>query len=457
MSIVSRRWQKPAFIDLTPNECTQRDCNRCYHAISRAHPSFEPFGATDLRKVSEQHPVLLVLRSCSPARLIEGLDTVRTYTNRPRILAVVCNLDALENGFAEFARLGIDDFVSCPYRDVDLLIRVQRLLPQAAESSSGPGRFGSLVGTSRTFLDVLDKIPTVARSDATVMLRGETGTGKELIARAIHYDGPRRGRPFVPVNCGAIPDNLVENELFGHARGAFTDAATPESGLVTEAGGGTLFLDEIDALSMQAQVKILRLLQEGEYRALGSSKISRANVRIIAATNSKLEQRVEAQAFREDLYHRLNVLSLQVPPLRERLEDIVLLAKSFLVKYRDESVHGEMQLAPSALQKLLNYEWPGNVRELERTIRRAVILASRAVLSDADIDLPAVNRDAPSPSSSFQRAKNEAITSFERVYLTNLLVTHRGNVSRAARASGKERRSLQRLLSKYSLDHRCFA
>jgi DNA-binding NtrC family response regulator len=315
-------------------------------------------------------------------------------------------------------------------------------------------RFGGLIGSSRSFLEVLSKVPRIAQSRATVLITGETGTGKELLARAIHYESSRRGAPFVPVNCGAIPDHLLENELFGHARGAFTDASTAEKGLLAEAEGGTLFLDEIDTLSTSAQVKLLRLLQEGEYRVLGTAKIQRADVRIVAATNANLRQLIEKQAFREDLFHRLNVLTLHVPPLKERIDDVVPLAKYFLEKYQSESTGGALRLSPDAMQKLIHYAWPGNVRELERTVQRAVILATAPLLEPTDIELPA---QAQAPGhESFQRAKDEAIRNFERIYLAGLLAAHRGNVTHAAKAAGKERRSLQRLLTKHRLFHAAY-
>jgi two-component system response regulator GlrR len=258
----------------------------------------------------------------------------------------------------------------------------------------------------------------------------------------------------VPVNCGAIPDHLLENELFGHTRGAFTDASTTEKGLLAEAEGGTLFLDEIDTLSASAQVKLLRLLQEGEYRILGTSKIRRADVRIVAATNANLRRLLATQAFREDLFHRLNVLTLHVPALKNRVDDIVPLAKHFLEKYKSESPRGAVRLSPEAMRKLIRHSWPGNVRELERTVQRAVILAGGLVLEETDIELPGPD---PTPRhSSFQTAKDEAIRNFERIYLAGLPAAHQGNVTRAAKAAGKERRSLQRLLSKHRLCHAAY-
>jgi DNA-binding NtrC family response regulator len=365
----------------------------------------------------------------------------------------VCNAVEFTLEIVECFRDGLDDFLSYPCGDADVLIRLKRLLAGEGEDPAQVApRFGGLIGSSQSFLEVLSKVPRIAQSRATVLITGETGTGKELLARAIHYESSRRGEPFVPVNCGAIPDHLLENELFGHARGAFTDASTAEKGLLAEAEGGTLFLDEIDTLSASAQVKLLRLLQEGEYRVLGAAKIQRADVRIVAATNANLRQLIEKQAFREDLFHRLNVLTLHVPTLKERVDDVVPLAKYFLEKYQSESTGGTLRLSPEAMQKLIHYAWPGNVRELERTLQRAAILATGPVLEAADIEL---SSQAPS-HESFQRAKDEAIRNFERIYLAGLLAAHHGNVTRAAKAAGKERRSLQRLLTKHRLFHAAY-
>ena len=308
----------------------------------------------------------------------------------------------------------------------------------------------SLIGSSQPFQRVLEKIPFFAESNATVLITGDTGTGKELFARAIHYHSPRRAKPFIPVNCGALPDHLFENELFGHAKGAFTDASSAEEGLLAEAQGGTLLLDEIDALSLYAQVKLLRFLQNREYRPLGSARSRIVDVRIIAATNTDLRTRVATGAFRDDMYHRLNVLRLVLPSLAERSEDIPLLADDFVARYAREHGRPPMRLGPGALRKLLAYRWPGNVRELEAVVQRAVVLASSPVLEAADIDLPDLVGAEP-PPATFREAKTHVIVAFERTFLANLLAQHHGNISQAARAAGKERRAFQRLMRKHGL------
>ncbi|HYC55239.1 MAG TPA: sigma 54-interacting transcriptional regulator [Candidatus Binatia bacterium] len=344
----------------------------------------------------------------------------------------------------------------------------------AVDASPGEGPiFGGhgevLIGQSPSFLRVLRKIPRLAASDATVLITGDTGTGKELIAEAIHNCSTRNGRSFIAVNCGALPEELVENELFGHARGAYTGAAASGKGLLAEAEGGTLFLDELNSLSMSAQAKILRFLQNREYRMLGSTKLLRANVRIIAATNVDLRKHVDQSLFRADLFHRLHVLSIELPPLRERSEDIPLLAQHFLGKYARDYGKGKMQLSVTALRKLSGYAWYGNVRELQSVLERSVLLAGTSELQAEDIDLPSdgngsaereltdvedftpeatAGRDS---TATFREAKERMIRQFERTYLIQVMAAAQGNVSRAARMAGMQRRDFQRLLRKHDV------
>jgi two-component system, NtrC family, response regulator GlrR len=332
------------------------------------------------------------------------------------------------------------------------------------------GSDDALIGTSKSFLQATGMIPILSASRATVLISGETGTGKELFARAIHYTSLRRGKPFVPVNCAALPDHLIENELFGHSKGAFTGALIEKQGLFHEADGGTLFLDEINSLSATVQSKLLRVLQDQEFRPLGSTKSHKVNVKIIAATNTDLRFLVENGKFREDLFHRLNVLSVVLPPLRERKEDILLLAKHFLGAYEAELGRSMVTLSHSAKSKLLAYQWSGNVRELQGVMQRALAMSAGDILEAEDIDLPAgeqdalagptltlVSRGVISPENSFQEMKTKVIEEFERAYLSELLSAHHGNISKAARVAKKERRAFQRLLQKHGLDRRVFS
>jgi DNA-binding NtrC family response regulator len=260
----------------------------------------------------------------------------------------------------------------------------------------------------------------------------------------------------VPFNSGALPDHIIENELFGHAKGAFTDASSAENGLIAEAEGGTLFLDEVDALSHAGQVKLLRFLQDGEYRPVGSSRTVNADVRVIAATNTDLAKRVKLKLFREDLFYRLNCLSLAIPPLRERLEDVAPLAAHFLERYAMQDGRPPRALSSHALEKLLAYSWPGNIRELESVITRSLTFSGAAILEPADIELPSV-ADEPLPRArSLRDAKSKTVQAFERGFLASLLAKYQGNVTHAAKAAGKERRAFQRLLKKHNLNRQSF-
>ena len=321
-----------------------------------------------------------------------------------------------------------------------------------AVRKEGSGLFESkdLVGRSAVFVSVMSKIPKVANCDSGVLILGETGTGKEVFARKIHSLSARAMKPFVPVNCGAIPVELAENELFGHKQGAYTGAAVSRPGLIHEAEGGTLFLDEIDSLPALAQVKLLRFLQEKTYRPLGSTKEIRADARIIAATNTNPEEAVKTSRLRQDLYYRLNVISLQLPPLRQRREDIPLLARYFLKKYSAHMQRGEQDFSNGAVQKLIFYEWPGNVRELEHVIERTFVLCEERIIRRQDIYLPEVH--SVQCEEPFNEAKRRFVEQFERAYLEKLLSFHGGNISRAAQAAQKHRRALFELIRKHGID-----
>jgi DNA-binding NtrC family response regulator len=317
-----------------------------------------------------------------------------------------------------------------------------------------------LVGASPPFVRAIGCIQTLARGDVTVVVSGETGTGKELVARALHYAGPRAPHPFVAVNCGSLPDTLLEDELFGHERGAFTDARTARDGLLVQAERGTLFLDEVDSLTARAQVALLRVLQDKTFRALGSPRERRADVRFVAATNTPLPVLVRRGVFRSDLFYRLCVLVIELPPLRDRQDDVLVLARHFMEKHALGKGMPQT-LSPSAERALLAHDWPGNVRELENVILRAQALANGSEITAEDLGFRAVAAAAalhepiagtPLESRTFREAKRAVLNAFERDYLTKLLRLHAGNVSSAARAAQTERHDLRRLLKKHQLD-----
>jgi two-component system, NtrC family, response regulator GlrR len=307
-----------------------------------------------------------------------------------------------------------------------------------------------IVGQSSALRDALCKLPRIAVYDVPVLVQGETGTGKEVIARAIHYLSPRRGNPFVALPCGACPVDLLENELFGHEAGAYTGASGSQQGLVAKAEGGTLFLDEINSLPLLAQVKILRFLQENEYKPLGAPGTRRANVRIVAACNCDLDAKVREGSFREDLFHRIKGIKLRLPPLREREADKLLLARHFLAKYSQEVHRSFRGFTDAASRLIISYTWPGNVRELENAIRRSVILADGDYIDADEIGIADACDDFT--LVPFNQAKREAVDRFEREYLDRLLTMCRGNLSHASVASGKDRKSLFDLARKHNCD-----
>jgi len=356
------------------------------------------------------------------------------------------------------ASRALDDFVLWPAGPGEIECRVLRLLGQARvetegrprEAGAGEVALRSLIGESPVFRRAVARIPLVAAADAAVLVTGETGTGKELAARAIHALSRRRDGPFVPVDCGALPETLFENEMFGHERGAFTDAHRRREGLVALAAGGTLFLDEVDALGSGAQAKLLRLLQEGSYRPLGGDRFLRADVRILAATNRDLEGAVRSMRFRADLFFRLDVLRLHLPPLREREGDAVRLAEFFLETLTRPG-DPRRALTPAAARKLSLHPWPGNVRELWTALQRAVVFAPGPRLVPSDLALTAMPAPECEADKGFRDARADAVAAFERAYVGELLRRHAGNITRAAREARAERRSFGRLAKKYGL------
>ncbi|RMH31554.1 MAG: sigma-54-dependent Fis family transcriptional regulator [Nitrospirae bacterium] len=449
-------------VDADTQRSCHNQCSRLPHIlhIHFPHLSIQTFTGSRSSLHSQPKPSIILFRPSNVSALAQRVVTFREQWPQAWILGLICDHPPSSILHHEHWFPSFDDFLICPFQETDLILRLRRALACVATRSrmtdhSEPSWYmGTLIGSSPIFRQAIEKIPLLAHCDATVLILGETGTGKELVARAVHYHSFRRGKPFIPVNCGALPDHLFENELFGHSKGAFTDAGTEHKGLLAEAEGGTLFLDEIDSLSMSAQVKLLRVLQEREYRPLGSAKALKANVRLLAASNAPLHQKVEDQTFREDLFYRLNILSLSLPSLRERVEDIPALTHYFLTRY-NRQLGKSVSLTPEAIQKLLMYHWPGNVRELEAVLQRAVTLSTTSRLGPQNLEL---GSGVYTPlARSLSHAKSLAIAQCERTYLTAVLMAHRGNISRAAQAAGKDRRSFQRLIKKYGLDRRVFS
>ncbi|MGH9935777.1 MAG: sigma-54-dependent transcriptional regulator [Blastocatellia bacterium] len=387
------------------------------------------------------------------------LKTFRGVSPSPQVI-LISGFGTLETAI-ESVREGAFDFISKPFNVQEVIATARRALQSGGEEGAAendalreiPARYASsgLVGHSRQMIELYKEVARVAAYRSTVLIIGESGTGKELVARAIHSNSPRATRPFVAVNCGALAETLLEAELFGHTRGSFTGAIADKKGLFEEAEGGTIFLDEIGETSAALQVKLLRALQEGEIRRVGSTKSVKVDARVIAATNRNLEDEVKAGRFREDLYYRLSVIMLRVPPLRERREDISLLAHQFLRRTCEETGK-RVTLSEKALEVLKNYDWSGNVRELENSIEHAVLHSRGQTITEDD--LPA-RLKAPRESQLTLEEKLFAglppLEELERRYLIHVLEAVNGNRTRAAEVLQIDRRTLYRMAERFGV------
>jgi len=397
---------------------------------------------------------IIMLEGDRPAKLLEALETrdATAAARMPALVTVQAHNDPRET--AALLQAGIADYILPPLDTGHVVPRLLRLLPAEPRARPQPepgSSYDRLIGHSAAFVAEVEKLPVIAQCDTGVLIEGETGTGKELFARAIHELSPRRAKPFVPVNCGAIPVELAESELFGHERGAFTGAYAAQAGMIAIADGGTLFLDEVCSLPLLTQAKLLRFLQEKEYRPIGSGTTRRANVRVIAAANNGLERAVQQGQFRQDLYYRLNIIHVPLPPLRQRREDIPLLAAHFLRTHADRLGRPVLRFTPAAGEKLLRHDWPGNVRELEHVIERALVFSGGSVM-DENLILTSSHADDDPGADSFKEAKAKTVADFERSYIEGLLAVHHGNISHAARHAGKNRRAFWELIRKYGVE-----
>ncbi|MCA9673891.1 MAG: sigma-54-dependent Fis family transcriptional regulator [Kofleriaceae bacterium] len=354
------------------------------------------------------------------------------------------------------ASLGAFDVVPLPPARLELAAHLFRALesPAAEGARRRPRKSDVILGSGAWLKELFDRITMVAPTDVTVAIVGESGTGKELVARTLHDQSARRAGPFVVVNCAAIPEGLLEDELFGHKKGAFTDARWDRQGLLAAADGGTLFLDEIGELPMSLQAKLLRVVQTREFRRIGDDRDSHVDLRIVTATHRDLERLVADGRFREDLYYRIQVVTLRLPPLRERRHDIPLLAHHFLLRHRAKLGKHLDGFAPAALTKLVGHDFPGNIRELDNMIQHAVVMAPGPMVQPEDIPLPASRSDgAPVDlERPFRDVKGEVVDHFERTYLAALLHAQHGNLAAAARAAGMDRKNLWQLLRKHGID-----
>ena len=401
-------------------------------------------------------------------RTLSGMDLLRwVKAHTPETAVIMITAYGSEKIAVEAMKQGAADYLPKPFDNDELELIVQRVLEGMTlrrdlrllqEQVADTYRFENILGKSAAMQRVFEVIRKVADTDLTVLIRGPSGTGKELVANALHYNSPRRARPLVKVNCAAFSRELVESELFGHEKGAFTGAISAREGKFEVADGGTLFLDEIGDMPLETQAKILRVLQEREFERVGGNRTIKVDVRIIAATNQDLEAKVHDGRFREDLYYRLKVVPIVLLALRERPEDLPLLVEHFLTTVVARLKREPKRLAPDAYRALLAAEWKGNVRELEHAIEQACVLASGAEIQLSDFPALAGTVAAGESSAahdlpgSFRDAKQQVIERFERQFICDALERHRGNISKAAEEMGMYRQHLQIKLAEYGID-----
>ena len=400
-------------------------------------------GLEFLRSVKRDHPSLSVI-------MITGFSTVESAV--------------------EAMKAGAVDYLPKPFTPDQLTVVVKKALDNRSlllenlylrNELQAKYHFENLIGSSKKMQEIFRLISKVAPANSTVLITGESGTGKELIARAIHFASPRKDRPFVPVDCAALSENLLESELFGHVKGSFTGAVVTKPGLFEVADGGTLFLDEVGNISPATQSKLLRVIQEREITPVGGTRAKKVDIRLIAATNKDLPEMIKEGTFREDLYYRLNIVPLRLPPLRERPEDIPLLARHFLEKFCREMGGKPKSLSPAAVELLLRHSWPGNVRELENTMERIAVMTDEQIILPAHLPLPlqeppqGLTFQVPRTNEDLREMKktlrDKAIEEIERLFVLAALSRNEWNVTRSARDVGMLRPNFQALMRKYNI------
>ncbi|NWF94097.1 MAG: sigma-54-dependent Fis family transcriptional regulator [Syntrophaceae bacterium] len=402
---------------------------------------------------------------------VDGMEVLKTVRRDypDTIVIMITGFSTVETA-VEAMKLGAFDYIPKPFTPDEVSVVVKKAiekrslmleniyLRQELQEKYG---FHNIVGKSKKMQEIYRIIAKVAPTDSTVLIYGHSGTGKELIARAIHFNSPRREKQFVPVDCAVLSENLLESELFGHIRGSFTGAVSTKPGLFEVADGGTVFLDEVGNISLGIQAKLLRVLQEREFTPVGGTKAKKVDIRLIAATNKDLQKMIKEETFREDLYYRLNIVPIYLPTLRERQEDIPLLAVHFLKKYGEEMGKKIKGFTPEAMDKLMKYPWPGNVRELENVIERTVVMIEDEMVRGEHIILPGEQekerweRPIPMTSEELKELKKQlrekAVEEVEKAFVLNALERHQWNVTRAAEEVGMLRPNFQALMRKYNI------
>jgi len=425
-------------------------------------------GGDALRKIEESRYDVMILDIMMPR--MDGLEVLqRVKETHPDIdVIMITGLSQIETA-VKAMKLGAFDYLPKPFDPDELKLVVERALERRRllqenlnlrSEVSSKYRFENIIGSSPAMQSVYRLIAQCAPTNSTVLITGESGTGKELIARAIHYNSLRKDQPFVAVDCNSLSETLLESELFGHVKGAFTGAVASKKGMFEIANHGTLFLDEIGNIALSTQAKLLRVVQEREFKAVGDTRTQETDIRLITATNKDLKAMVAGGAFREDLFYRINVFPIRVPPLRERREDIPALAFRFLGAFSEELGKKVTEFSDGAMNALVNHDWPGNVRELENTIQRAVILASdkvirRAHLSNIIDASPQLDLDVPKTSDELKQlkkvAREKSVEDIEKLFVLEALKRNAWNVTRSAEETGMQRANFQALMKKYDI------
>jgi DNA-binding NtrC family response regulator len=402
---------------------------------------------------------------------MDGMEVLRTLRrDYPDVIVIMITGFSTVDTAVEAMKLGAFDYIPKPFTPDEVTIVVKKALEKRSllleniylrQELQEKYGFGNIVGKSKRMQEIYRIVTKVAPTDSTVLIYGQSGTGKELIARAIHFNSLRREKQFVPVDCAVLSENLLESELFGHVRGSFTGAVTTKPGLFEVADGGTVFLDELGNISLSIQAKLLRVLQEREFTPVGGTKAKKVDIRLIAATNKDLEKMIREETFREDLYYRINIVPVALPALRERQEDIPLLAGHFLKKYSDEMGKTIKGFTPDAMEKLIKYPWPGNVRELENLVERSVVMCEEDMIRGEILTLPGQQEKGeaaiPIPFRSEElkeikkHLREKAVEDIEKAFVVKALERNHWNVTRAAEEVGMLRPNFQALMRKYNL------
>ena len=434
------------------------------------HQVYTALSGQEAFDLLEKEPVDIVFTDIKMPG-IDGMEVLeRVKEKYPDILVIIITGYSTVQSAVQAMKLGAFDYIPKPFTPDEVLIVVEKALEKKSlifeniylrkelEAKYG---FDNIIGNSPKMQEVYKLIRKVAPTDSTVLIRGESGTGKELIARAIHFNSPRKQKPFVPVDCGVLAQELLESELFGHVKGSFTGAIVTKPGLFEIADGGSIFLDEIGDVNQNFQSKLLRVLQEREFTPVGGIKSKKVDLRFIVATNKDLEKLIGEKQFREDLFYRLNVISITIPSLRERKDDVPLLAYHFLRKYAKEMNRNIKSISVDAMNMLITYSWPGNVRQLENVMERAIVMAERDTITTDH--LPFVVRaeithpDTPIPKTSEElkeikkRMRESAIESIEKSFILDALVRNDWNITKSARDVGMQRPNFQALMRKYGI------